>query len=91
MNSDKSRESVFEFPCDFPIKVMGLADDNFDALVVEIVMRHVGGLKEGAIVVRPSRKGKYVSVTVTFEAQGQRQLDELYRELSGHARILMVL
>ena len=62
MNSDKSRESVFEFPCDFPIKVMGLADDNFDALVVEIVMRHVGGLKEGAIVVRPSRKGKYVLI-----------------------------
>ena len=70
---------------------MGLADDHFDALVVEIVMRHVGDLKEGAVAARASRNGKYVSVTVTFEAQGQEQLDELYRELSGHARIIMVL
>jgi putative lipoic acid-binding regulatory protein len=70
---------------------MGLATDDFDALVAEIVIRHVGDINEGAVAVRASRNGKYVSVTVTFEAQGQDQLDELYRELSGHERILMVL
>lgn len=83
--------SAFEFPCDFPIKVMGHAADDFDALVVEIVMRHVDDLKEGAIRSRSSRGGKYVSVTIMFEAQNQSQLDALYRELSGHDRIIMVL
>jgi len=70
---------------------MGLATDDFDALVAEIVIRHVGGINEGAVAIRASRNGKYVSVTVTFRAQGQDQLDALYRELSGHERILMVL
>ena len=70
---------------------MGLATDDFDALVAEIVIRHVGDINEGAVAVRASRNGKYVSVTVTFEAQGQDQLDGLYRELSGHESILMVL
>ena len=55
------------------------------------VIRHVGDINEGAVAIRPSKNGKYVSVTVTFEAQGKEQLDELYRELSAHERILMVL
>jgi putative lipoic acid-binding regulatory protein len=70
---------------------MGLATDDFDVLVAEIVIRHVGGITEGAVAVRASRNGKYVSVTVTFEAQDQDQLDGLYRELSAHERVLMVL
>lgn len=90
-DAEASESSGFEFPCDFPIKVMGLADNDFDALVVGIVIRHVGDIKEGAVAVRASRNGKYVSVTVTFEARDQAQLDALYRELSGHERILMVL
>jgi putative lipoic acid-binding regulatory protein len=70
---------------------MGLADGDFDAFVAEIVIRHVGDINEGAVAVRPSKNGKYVSVTITFEARGQDQLDDLYRELSAHERILMVL
>jgi putative lipoic acid-binding regulatory protein len=70
---------------------MGLADADFDAFVAEIVIRHVGDINEGAVAVRPSKNGKYVSVTITFEARGQDQLDDLYRELSAHERILMVL
>mgnify|MGYP003151198080 CR=1 FL=1 len=52
---------------------------------------HVGDISEGAVSVRGSRNGKYTAVTVTFEARDQEQLDALYRELSGHERILMVL
>ena len=84
-------ESLLDFPCDFPIKAMGIAGDAFDALVVGIVRNHVPDLKEGAIKTRASRNGKYVSVTVTIEASSQRQIDDLYRELSGHDRVLMVL
>ncbi len=88
---DTSGTGGFEFPCLFPIKVMGLADEDFDALVVGIVVSHVGDISEGAVSVRGSRNGKYTAVTVTFEARDQEQLDALYRELSGHERILMVL
>lgn len=91
MDSDTRPETGFEFPCEFPIKVMGIADNDFDALVVEIVIRHIGDINEGAVAIRPSRNGQYVSVTVTFEAQDQVQLDKLYRELSDHERVLMVL
>ena len=84
-------ESALTFPCDFPLKIMGRASDDFDVLVVDIVLRHVGSLREGAISMRASSGGSYVSVTVTVQAESQAQLDALYRELSGHERILMVL
>jgi len=90
-DEDSDQATGFEFPCEFPIKAMGLAADDFDALVVGIVISHVGDINEGAVAIRPSRNGKYTSVTVTFEARDQAQLDGLYRELSGHERILMVL
>lgn len=86
-----SETKALTFPCDFPLKIMGRAEPDFDSLVVEIVLRHVGNVREGAISVRESRGGKYVSVTVTVRADSQDQLDGLYRELSAHERILMVL
>ncbi len=89
--SEPEEKSLIAFPCDFPLKVMGQAADDFDTLVVEIVLRHVKDLREGAIRRRPSTKGKYVAVTVTVQVDSQLQLDNLYRELSSHARILMVL
>ena len=58
---------------------MGRASPDFDTLVVEIVLRHVGGLREGAVSVRASSGGSYVSVTVTVQAESQTQLDALYR------------
>ena len=87
----EERTTALEFPCDFPIKVMGLHADDFDALVVQIVHRHTGPLRSDRISVRASRGGKYLSVTVTVRAESQAQLDELYRELSGHERVVMVL
>ena len=86
-----SADSLLEFPCEFPLKVMGLAEDGFDALVVAIVRRHVADLAEGAVRATPSSQGKYVSLTVTVRAESRAQLDGLYTELSGHERILMVL
>jgi putative lipoic acid-binding regulatory protein len=86
-----NRESAIQFPCDFPIKVMGRTADDFDTLVVSIVQRHVGNLSEESVTVRASAGGNYVSVTVTVIAESQHQLDNLYRELSGHERVVMVL
>lgn len=83
--------SALEFPCAFPIKVMGLADEDFGALVVEIVRRHAPQLDEAAVSVKLSRGGRYISVTVSITAQSRSQLDAIYRDLSGHERILTVL
>jgi putative lipoic acid-binding regulatory protein len=84
-------ETLLEFPCQFSVKAMGLATDGFDLIVVEIVNRHVPDLGEGAVKTRPSRAGKYVSVTVTFEASSKAQLDAIYQALSDNDRVLMSL
>ncbi len=87
----RSSDSLIEFPCDFPLKVMGHAAADFDALVRGIVGRHVARLAPDAVRATPSRQGKYVSLTVTVRAESQAQLDALYTELSAHERVLMVL
>lgn len=85
------QESALTFPCQFPIKAMGLATGDFDALVVTLVRRHSPDLLEGAVRTRLSRAGKYMSVTVTIEARSRVQLDDIYRELTAHERVLMAL
>jgi len=89
--NDKTKDTLFEFPCEFPLKVMGRNIAEFEGIVVEIVNRHVENLGEGAIKKRDSGKGKFISITVTFEAQSKQQLDELYRELHAHEHVLMLL
>lgn len=84
-------ESAFEFPCAFPIKAMGKAADDFDALVVGIIRRHSPDFTDATVKTRKSRGGKYISVTVTIQAQCQEQLDKLYMELSANERVLMAL
>ena len=84
-------DTLLEFPCEFPIKAMGLAEHGLDTLVVEIVRRHVPDLPEGAVRSQPSSGGKYLSVTVTFQAESKAQLDALYQELTAHEKIVMVL
>ena len=86
-----SEESLLEFPCKFPIKAMGEADEDFDSLVVSLVRRHSPGLTEGAVRTRLSRNGRYMSVTVTVEAHSRAQLDAIYMDLSGDERVLMAL
>ena len=84
-----NKDSVMEFPCNFPIKALGIARDDFDSLIVEIVRKHYPDITEGAVKTKPSRQGKYISVTVTIEAQSREQLDNIYLELTAHERVLM--
>ncbi len=84
-------ESLMQFPCEFSVKAMGLAEGDFDAVVVEIVRRHVADLGESAVKSRLSKGGKYVAVTVTFEATSREQLDAIYHALTDDDRVLMSL
>ena len=84
-------ESLLQFPCDFPIKVVGQGGADFEIEVVARVCAHVPDLGEGAVSSRPSQGGKYLAVTVVVRATSQAQLDAIYRSLSGWDRALMVL
>ncbi len=85
-------DSLLDFPCDFPVKVMGRdEDDDFRSEAVAIVEAELGPLPEGAVATQPSRNGRFLSVTVTVRAESREQLDSLYRRLSDHERVLVVL
>ncbi len=84
-------DTLLEFPCDFPLKVMGLADGALAQTVLEIVTRHDPGFDGAGIEMRASSGGKYVSLTCTVLATSKPQLDALYRELSSHPLVKVVL
>ena len=86
-----SDETLLEFPCDFPIKIMGYNSAEFEATVIGIVRQHVPDLGEGAIRQKQSSKGNYLSLTVTIRAESKAQLDDLYRALSACELTKMVL
>lgn len=88
---DSDTDSLFQFPCDFPIKVMGRALPDFTEQVVNIVGNHVPYLPDHAISSTVSKNGNYISVTVLITATSRAQLDDIYRELSACESVLMAL
>lgn len=91
MNDERQEDTLLEFPCDFPIKIMGARGDDFARTVVEIVLRHAPDFVSESVEMRASSSGKYLSVTCTVRATSKSQLDALYRELSGHSLVKVVL
>jgi hypothetical protein len=85
------RETLIEFPCDFPIKIMGARVEGFAQAVVEVVLRHDEGFDAASVEMRPSSKGNYLALTCTVRAHSQTQLDALYRELTAHPMVKVVL
>ncbi len=84
-------ETLLEFPCDFPIKVMGKRREGFAQLVVDIVLKHAPDFDAATVGMRASRNGNYLSVTCVVPAHSREQLDALYRELVAHPWIEIVL
>lgn len=84
-------DTLFVFPCDFPVKIMGRATDDFRSLALGIVTRHFGELGVERIEERPSNNGKYLSITATVVAGSKAQLDALYRELTSCSQVLVAL
>ena len=86
-----AENSPLAFPCDFPIKVMGRKQPRFVQAVTGIVRKHAPEFDAATVEMRPSRQGKYLSVTCIVRATSREQLDALYRELSSHPMVTMVL
>lgn len=89
--SASSEESLLKFPCAFPIKAMGRTADHFAQTVVDVVLRHAPDFDASTVEMRSSSAGNYLSVTCTITATSRRQLDDLYRDLSSHPLVSMVL
>lgn len=82
---------VLAFPCEFPIKVMGRTQAGYAQAVIDVVTRHAPDFDPATLEMRPSREGRYLSLTCTIRAVSREQLDELYRELCDHPMVTMVL
>ena len=87
----EDNDSLLEFPCRFPIKVMGRDEHEFEAHVLQIISAHVDDIGADDVSLRSSKNGNFLSVTVTVDAQSQEHLDRIYRTLTSSKQILYVL
>lgn len=85
------RESLLQFPTPFPVKMMGPRHDDFAQTMLAIVMKHAPDFDAASLEMRPSKNGNFLSVTATVNATSQRQLDDLYRELTAHPMVKIAL
>lgn len=84
-------ESLIQYPSAFPIKVMGIKTDQLVSAITHIAHQFDPTFDAGTIELRPSKGGKYLGVTITVTATSREQLDELYRTLSTHPMVKVVL
>ena len=89
--SEQQSHELFSFPCDFPIKVFGLACDEFEIAVLSIIRQHTADLSTDAIRCRYSKDNKYISLTITIKAENQPQLDAIYQALTQCKHVIMAL
>ena len=86
-----TQDSLIEYPSDFPIKIMGPMHDTFAQTMLELVILHDPDFMPEKLEMRPSSNGNYLGITVTIRATSREQLDNLYRALSGHPMVKVVL
>jgi putative lipoic acid-binding regulatory protein len=91
MTTDDDHESCIEFPCEFPIKVMGKDSGQMQKVVTDAVARHAPDSPRDRITQRESRTGKYIALTITITATSKAQLDNIYQELTASEHITMAL
>ena len=82
---------LLEFPCDYPIKVMGDAHEELHQHVLQVMHFHAPGFDQSKITVRESSKGKWQSITLIITATGKPQLDAIFTDLKTSSRVKMVL
>ncbi len=83
-------ETLLEFPCRFPIKVMGRDTPEFRPDVLAIITQHAGKIPEDDVRTQPSSKGSFVSLTVTITAESRQQLDDVYLALQADEHVMML-
>lgn len=91
MSQTTDTPTLLEFPCDFPVKIMGARKDDFAQTILAVVVSHAPDFDAASMEMRVSKGGNYLSLTCTVRATSKAQLDALYIELSGHPDVKVVL
>jgi putative lipoic acid-binding regulatory protein len=89
MNQDEAPH--IEYPCRYPIKVIGEDVDDYSNEIIRIIRVHAPDLKDEDISFRPSRHGKYLAVNVIIVAHGEKQIEAIFNDLKASGRTAMVL
>ena len=90
-NHNTPPETLIKFPCHFPIKVMGEVHDTFTSTVIEIIKQKNSNFDPGTIEMKGSSEGRYISLTCFVYVTSKPELDDIYRSLSTHPMIKVVL
>jgi putative lipoic acid-binding regulatory protein len=80
-----------EFPCPYPIKVLGTSSEQFESIIIEVFERHAPGFDQQTIVARGSSKGTFTAITITITATGPDQLQALHQDLLATGHVKMVI
>ena len=91
MTDSTEKKSLIEFPCTFTVKVMGAVHPEFESAILETVRKHAPDTEPHHITTRPSSKGNYTGATVKVNVDNQEQLDNIYRDLTAHKLVKVVL
>ncbi len=84
-------KATIEFPCDYPIKIIGQTSDDFDTRIIAIINKYQDKPFEGRLEQKKSKEGNYQSFTVTIQATSQEQLKALFNALKEEKNVMMVL
>ena len=87
----ENKDSLIDFPCYFPIKIIGIVNDNFTNITVGIIKKYQPSFNTSKIEMKGSSGGKYISLTCTIYVKSKNQLDSIYKELSSHPMTKFVL
>ncbi|PSJ80090.1 YbeD family protein [Neisseria iguanae] len=89
-HTPEQAETLLEFPCVFPLKVMGLNHPEFVSSILTVIQEHAPDTTEAHITTRSSSKGNYTGATVKIEATSKEQLDNIYRALTSHEMVKVI-
>lgn len=80
-----------EFPCDYPVKVLGVSSETFESIILEVFEVHAPGFNQQTVMAKASRNGTFTSLTITITATGTDQLEALHQDLLATGRVKMVI
>jgi uncharacterized protein len=89
--NDDITETLIEFPCDFPIKVMGETHTDFTSEIIKTIQKVLPSFDASKIEMRGSSGGKYISLTCSVHVTSKPQLDDIYRAISAHPMVKFAL
>lgn len=90
-STDPRKDSLIEYPSQFPIKVMGVHTEDLVHSITQVAKQFDPFFDAATVELRPSSGGKYLGVTITVTATSREQLDDLYRALTSHPMVKVVL